>query len=119
MRKAGQPGLISTENQIHISMVNYKFTSFGLSQQGTKFEGCTEWEKKDIQGFVSIGNFDRESSSQIYLLKQDITSLKYAAYLNGRLYAGPLLLRIAGGCGRPYGLVEDGSVLSWGRKVPN
>ena len=85
MRKAGQSGLISTENQIHISMVNYKFTAFGLSQQGTKFEGCTEWEKKDIQGFVSIGNFDRESSSQICLLKQDITSLKYAAYLNGRL----------------------------------
>ena len=85
MGKAGQLGLISTENQIHILTVHYRFTAFGLSQLETKFGGGTEWERKDNQGFISIGNFNRESSSQIFLLKEDITGSQYLAYLNGKL----------------------------------
>ena len=65
--------------------MHYRFTAFGLSQLETKFEGGAGRERKDNQGFVSIGNFNRESSSQIFLLKQDITGLQYLAYLNGRL----------------------------------
>ena len=65
--------------------MHYRFTAFGLSQLETKFEGDAGRERKDNQGFVSIGNFNRELSSQIFLLKQDTTGLQYLAYLNGRL----------------------------------